>query len=121
MGRRPLWVKLTSGSNSRRTRARGLRVRALAVKSFGRLGLAASRFLSDLGDIAGAGGQADKAAFVRPARQEPICALCRGNGLVYGASAAGIALANGRAFLPGCDWPLDKVRDVGAVVGLGLF
>jgi hypothetical protein len=84
----------------------------LAVESFGRMGLAASRFLSDLGDVAAAGGQADKAAFVRAARQELSCALCRGNGLVYGASAVGVARAVGRAFVPGCDQPLDEVGDM---------
>ena len=55
----------------------------LAGESFGWWGLEASRFLSDLGDVAAAGGTASKATFVRSARQELSCALCRGNGRMY--------------------------------------
>ena len=52
----------------------------LAMESYGRLGREASRFLSDLGDIAASDGRLRKAAFVRSVRQELSCALCRGNG-----------------------------------------
>ena len=55
----------------------------LAMESYGRLGREASRFLSDLGDIAASDGRLRKAAFVRSVRQELSCALCRGNGGMY--------------------------------------
>ena len=45
----------------------------LAMESYGRLGREASRFLSDLGDIAASDGRLRKAAFVRSVRQELSC------------------------------------------------
>jgi hypothetical protein len=55
----------------------------LAMESYGRLGLKASRFLSALGDEAARNGRVSKARFVRNARQELGCALCRGNNRAY--------------------------------------
>jgi hypothetical protein len=84
----------------------------LVAESYGRLGVEAARFLSQLGDIAAEGGKVSKELFVRTARQELSCALCRGNGLMYYRSTFEIALAGGRAFLPGCEHPLDEAGDV---------
>lgn len=84
----------------------------LAVESFGRLGLEASRFLSDLGDVAAAGGTASKAAFVRSVRQELSCALCRGNGRMYNKYMFSFAQNVGRQFMPGCDLPLDEAGEL---------
>jgi hypothetical protein len=84
----------------------------LAVESFGRLGLEASRFLSDLGDVAAAGGTASKAAFVRSVRQELSCALCRGNGRMYSRHMFCIARTAGRQFMPGCDLPSDEAGEL---------
>ena len=84
----------------------------LAVESFGRLGLEASRFLSDLGDIASASGAASKAVFVRSVRQELSCALCRGNGRMYNRFMFCYAQTAGRQFMPGCDIPLDEAGEV---------
>ena len=55
----------------------------LAMESYGRLGVQASRFLSALGDLAASGGGVSKAMFVRQARQELSCALCRGISNTY--------------------------------------
>jgi hypothetical protein len=87
-------------------------VKPLVAESYGRLGVEAARFLSQLGDIAAEGGKVSKELFVRTARQELSCALCRGNGLMYYRSTFEIALAGGRAFLPGCEHPLDEAGDV---------
>ncbi len=86
----------------------------LAVESFGRLGRAASRFLSELGDVASAGanGLVSRAAFVRGARQELSCALCRGNARLYHESMFAIARAVGRSFLPGCESPEHDIGEV---------
>ena len=84
----------------------------LAMESFGRLGQAASRYLSELGDIAAAGGRVSKSSFVRSARQELSCALCRGNGRMYFEATFNIARAAGRSFMPGCEVPVDEAGDV---------
>jgi hypothetical protein len=84
----------------------------LAVESYGRLGVDAARFLSQLGDIAAEDGRVSKERFVRSARQELSVALCRGNGHMYFRSTFEIAHRAGRAFLPGCVHPLDEAGDV---------
>jgi hypothetical protein len=71
-----------------------------AVESFGRLGVAASRFLSGLGDLAAADGRVSKAQFVRNAKRELSVALCRGNALAYQSSMGTIVRARGRAYQP---------------------
>ena len=73
----------------------------LAIESKGRLGREASRFLSELGDIAASDGRVGKGAFVRSERQELSCALCRGNGAMYFQSTFSIAQAMGRQFVTG--------------------
>lgn len=78
----------------------------LAIESYGRLGLAASRFLSELGDIAAEGGQVCKESFVRGVRRELSCALCKGNGRIYRAFLSSIAHSVGRHYRPGCDLPV---------------
>ena len=83
----------------------------LATETFGRLGKAAARFLSDLGEFAAGDGRASKAAFVRSARATLGCALCRGNGGVYRSSLSAVARAVGRQFVPGCDVPVDEVLE----------
>jgi hypothetical protein len=84
----------------------------LAVESYGRLGGAASSFLSSLGDIAAADGRVSKAAFMRSARAELSCQLCRGNGRMIYASTFVIVRARGRTFTPGSPVP---VADAGYV------
>jgi hypothetical protein len=85
----------------------------LAVESYGRLGGAASSFLSSLGDIAAADGRVSKAAFMRSARAELSCQLCRGNGRMIYASTCVIVRARGRTFTPGS--PVVPVADAGYV------
>ena len=78
----------------------------LAVESFGRMGSAASRFLSELGDLAAGGGnRVSKAAFVRGVRRELSCALCKGNARMYYKSLSRIAVNVGSDFHAGCDAP----------------
>jgi hypothetical protein len=84
----------------------------LAVESYGRMGAAASRFLSELGDLAAAGSRVSKAAFVRGVRRELSCALCKGNARMYYKSLSRIAVHVGRNYQPGCDEP---VEDPGVV------
>jgi hypothetical protein len=84
----------------------------LAMESYGRLGRDASRFLSELGDIAASDGRVRKGAFVRSVRQELSCALCRGNSAMYFQSTFSIAQAVGRQFMPGCDCPVDESGEV---------
>ena len=79
----------------------------LAVESYGRLGQAASRFLSELGAVAALDGRVSKAAFVRFARQELSCTLCKGNAGVYASSLFSIAQSAGRNFQPGCAVPME--------------
>ena len=85
----------------------------LAMESYGRMGLAASRFLSELGSIAAANGNVSKAAFVRYARQQLSCALCKGNAGVYAASLYSIAQLQrtGRHYQPGCAVPMEDAED----------
>ena len=83
----------------------------LATESFGRLGKAAARFLSDLGEVAARDGRASKGAFVRSALATVSCALCRGNARVYRHAMCAVACAVGRQFLPGCDVPVDEVLE----------
>jgi hypothetical protein len=79
----------------------------LAVESYGRMGVAASRFLSELGDLVAAGGRVSKAAFVRTVRRELSCALCKGNARMYYNSLSRIAMHVGRNFRRGCDEPVE--------------
>ena len=79
----------------------------LAVESFGRMGVAASRFLSELGDMAAQGGKVVKAAFVRGVRRELSCALCKGNARMYNKSLSRIATVIGSGYQPGCDIPVE--------------
>ena len=46
----------------------------LGMESYGRLGREASRFFSDLGDVAASDGRLCKATFVQSVRQELRCA-----------------------------------------------
>ena len=80
----------------------------LVAESYGRLGVDAARFLSQLGDVAAEGGRVSKALFVRSARQELSCALCRGNGRMYFRSTFEVALAAGRGYSPGVELPVDE-------------
>jgi hypothetical protein len=85
----------------------------LAVESFGRLGSAASRFLSELGDLAaGEGNRVSKAAFVRGVRRELSCALCKGNARMYYKSLSRIAMNVGTNYRPGCDVPMEDPVEV---------
>ena len=84
----------------------------LAMESHGRLGREASRFLSDLGDIAASDGRSRKAALVQSVRQELSCALCRGNGGMCFDSTFSIARTVDRQFLPGCESPIDESGEV---------
>ena len=86
------------------------------------MGREASRFLSDLGDIAASDGRLRKATFVRSVRQELSCALCRGNGGMYFHSTFSIARAVDRQFVPGCACPIDESGEVSALsTNLGVF
>ena len=84
----------------------------LTIESYGHLGVEASRFLSTLGDLAAEGGGMSKVRFVRNARQELSCALCRGNSHIYHRSLFAIARCVGRLFRPGCDVPIEEMGDV---------
>lgn len=83
----------------------------LAVESYGRMGVAASRFLSELGDLVEAAGRVSKAAFVRTVRRELSCALCKGNACMYYNSLSRIAVRVGHNFRPGCDEPMEGPDD----------
>ena len=72
----------------------------LAMEFFGRLGCDASRFLSELGNIAASDGHVRKGAFVQSMRQELSFALCCGNARIYFQSTVFIAQALGRQFMP---------------------
>jgi hypothetical protein len=82
----------------------------LAVESYGRWGKAAATFLSDLGAIAAAEGHVSKASFVRLARQELSCALCKGNAGIYASSLFSVAQGAGRSYQPGLDVPLEDAE-----------
>ena len=84
----------------------------LAVESFGRMGLAASRFLSELGDLAAEGTRVSKAAFVRGVRRELSCALCKGNARMYYNSMSRIAVNVGNNYRPGCEVPVEDPGEV---------
>ena len=77
----------------------------LAVESYGRLGIQASRFLSTLGDLAASGGGVSKARFVRRVRQELSCALCRGNSQSYYNTVLSVARQAGKHFEAPADTP----------------
>ena len=77
----------------------------LAVESYGRLGLQASRFLSALGDLAASGGGVTKARFVRRVRQELSCALCRGNSQSYYNTVLSVARRTGKNYEAAADTP----------------
>ena len=79
----------------------------LAVESYGRLGSAAARFLSELGDLAAEGTQVSKAAFIRGVRRELSCALCKGNSRMYYKSLSRIAVNVGSNYQPGSDVPVE--------------
>ena len=79
----------------------------LAVESYGRMGSAASRLLSELGDLAAQGSRVSKAAFVRGVRRELSCALCRGNARMYYKSLSRIAMNVGSNYWPGADMPVE--------------
>ena len=80
----------------------------LAMESYGLLGREASRFLSELGDIAAYDVRVCKGAFVQSVRQELSCALCHGNGAMYYRSTFSIAQSVYRQFMPSCDCPVDE-------------
>lgn len=86
--------------------------RPLAVESYGRLGTVASRFLSELGDIASQGSRVSKAAFVRGVKRELSCALCKGNARLYYKRLSSIASHIGSHYLPGCDTPVEDPGEV---------
>ena len=85
----------------------------LAVESYGRMGVAASRFLSELGDLVETAGRVSKAAFVRTVRRELSCALCK-------RQLRACTTTPSRALLcmsyttsgPGCDAPVEGPDDV---------
>jgi hypothetical protein len=79
----------------------------LAVESYGRMGFAASRFLSELGDLVEASGRVSRAVFVRNVRRELSCALCKGNARMYYNSLSRVALHVGHNYRPGCDEPVE--------------
>jgi hypothetical protein len=76
------------------------------VESFGLMSDAAMQLLHRLGDVAAAGGQVSKAAFVQGAVNEISVAMQRGNGMCYVRSMANLPRSLGRAFSPGCEVPL---------------
>jgi hypothetical protein len=78
----------------------------LAMESYGRMGCAASRLLSELGDLVAQGSRVSKAAFVRRVRQELSCALCRGNARMYYKSLSRVAMNIGSNYWPG-DMPVE--------------
>ena len=93
-------AQVFAGVNQRRVSAGLL---PLAVESYGRLGIQASRFLSTLGDLAASGGGVSKARFVRRVRQELSCALCRGNSQSY--TVLSVARSAGKHFEAAADTP----------------
>lgn len=82
----------------------------LAIESYGRWGQAAATILSDLGALAAADRHVSKAAFVRTARQELSCTLCKGNAGIYASSLFSVAECAGRNFQPGLDVPLEDAE-----------
>jgi hypothetical protein len=52
----------------------------ISVESFGRLGAPSHTLLCRIADVAGDGGGAPKAAFIRSALQEMSVTLCKGKG-----------------------------------------
>ena len=86
--------------------------RPLAVETYGRLGTVATRFLSELGDIASQGSRVSKAAFVRGVKRELSCALCKGNARLYYKRLSSIASHIGSHYQPGCDTPVEDPGEV---------
>jgi hypothetical protein len=83
----------------------------LAAETYGQLGAQGSRFLSQVADIAAAGG-VSKAAFVRAAHAELSCALVKGMGKVYSTSMFETVRASGRSFNAGLVVPVaDSVSE----------
>jgi len=69
----------------------------LSAESGGRIDHEAMAFLKSLGDVAASSnGRLSKSAFIRSALMELSCALCRGNGRVYAASATRLLGQAGR-------------------------
>ena len=83
----------------------------IAMESYGRLGVAASRFLSKLGDIAAAEGRVTKAAFVRAAHRRISCAIVRGNARMYSIVADQLVRASVHACVPGDEVALGENCD----------
>ena len=79
----------------------------LAMETYGTLGHEASRFLSELGDAAAAGGRVSKEKFVRGMRQELSCALGRGVARGYYRALHRIPQHVGRQYMPGSEVPLE--------------
>ena len=77
----------------------------VAVESYGRLGVRATRLLSEIADVAARGG-APKGAFVRMAHAQLSCALVKGMGKVYASSMQATVRAAGRAFQDGNPVPV---------------
>ena len=75
---------------------------SLAVGSFDWLGKEAACFLNNLGDVAAADGCMCKATFVRIARQELRCALCRGNARIYDCKKNRLHVVLVGVSCPGC-------------------
>ena len=76
-----------------------------AAETYGRLGQQATRFLSELADIA-AKGSVRKSSFVRMAHTELSCALVKRMGKVCSASVHETVRAAGRGFLEGSAVPV---------------
>jgi hypothetical protein len=79
----------------------------LSVESYGHLGVAASRFLSEVGELVAEGNRVSKTAFVRGVLRELSCALCRGNARMYLKSFSYVAQNVGTGFQPGVDVPVE--------------
>ena len=81
----------------------------LATESYGHMGTAAMRLLSDLGDIAASSGRVQKHVFLRVALRRLSCTLARGNGRMYTTSVFAVTRALGRNFVPGRAVPVAEV------------
>jgi hypothetical protein len=84
----------------------------LAMETFGTLGHAASKFLSELGDAAAADGRVSKEKFVRGVRQELSCALARGVARGYYRALGRIAQQVGHQYGAGSEVPLQDPGEI---------
>ena len=86
----------------------------LAAESGGRIDAEALTFLKSLGDVATlSNGRLSKSAFIRSALAELSCALCRGNGRTYAASATRLLGHAGRDVSEGAVTASESEDDAG--------